>query len=56
MKVDGKPMRTIWLEPDGWGVEVIDQTRAAASIVTAPFDARRMRRMPSAPCWCAARR
>jgi methylthioribose-1-phosphate isomerase len=26
MKVDGKPMRTIWLEPDG-SVGVIDQTR-----------------------------
>ena len=27
MKVDGKPMRTIWLEPDGSTVGVIDQTR-----------------------------
>jgi methylthioribose-1-phosphate isomerase len=26
MKVDGKPMRTIWLELDGWSVGVIDQT------------------------------
>jgi methylthioribose-1-phosphate isomerase len=26
MKVDGKAMRTIWLEPDGWSVGVIDQT------------------------------
>src|SRR6202790_1271420 len=26
MKVDGKPMRSIWLEPDGWSVGVIDQT------------------------------
>ncbi len=26
MKVDGKPMRTIWLADDGWGVEIIDQT------------------------------
>jgi methylthioribose-1-phosphate isomerase len=26
MKVDGRPMRTIWLEPDGWSVGVIDQT------------------------------
>src|SRR5487761_965925 len=26
MKVDGKPMRSIWLEPDGWAVGVIDQT------------------------------
>ncbi len=27
MKVDGKPMRTIWPEPDGAGVGVIDQTQ-----------------------------
>jgi methylthioribose-1-phosphate isomerase len=26
MKVDGKPMRSIWLEPDGRSVGVIDQT------------------------------
>ncbi len=26
MKVDGKAMRTIWLEADGWSVGVIDQT------------------------------
>jgi methylthioribose-1-phosphate isomerase len=26
MKVGGKPMRTIWVEPDGWSVGVIDQT------------------------------
>lgn len=27
MKVDGKHTRTIWLEPDGWSVGIIDQTR-----------------------------
>jgi methylthioribose-1-phosphate isomerase len=26
MKVDGRDMRTIWLEPDGWSVGTIDQT------------------------------
>jgi methylthioribose-1-phosphate isomerase len=26
MKVDGKAWRSIWLEPDGWSVGVIDQT------------------------------
>jgi methylthioribose-1-phosphate isomerase len=26
MKVDGKPMRTIWCDEDGWAVLVIDQT------------------------------
>jgi len=27
MKVNGKPSRTIWLEPDGWSVGIIDQTQ-----------------------------
>jgi methylthioribose-1-phosphate isomerase len=27
MKVDGKHTRSIWVEPDGWSVGVIDQTR-----------------------------
>jgi methylthioribose-1-phosphate isomerase len=27
MKIDGKPYRTIWLNKDGWSVEIIDQTR-----------------------------
>jgi methylthioribose-1-phosphate isomerase len=27
MKVDGRYTRTIWLEPDGWSVGVIDQTQ-----------------------------
>ena len=27
MKINGKAYRTIWLAPDGWSVEVIDQTR-----------------------------
>jgi len=27
MKVDGKPMRSVWLEPDGKTVGIIDQTR-----------------------------
>ena len=35
MKVDGKPMRTIWLEPDGWSVGVIDQTALPHRFVTA---------------------
>jgi methylthioribose-1-phosphate isomerase len=26
MKVDGKPTRSIWLEPDGWSVGIVDQT------------------------------
>jgi methylthioribose-1-phosphate isomerase len=26
MRVNGKPTRTIWLEPDGWAVGIIDQT------------------------------
>ncbi|MEX2166593.1 MAG: S-methyl-5-thioribose-1-phosphate isomerase [Methyloceanibacter sp.] len=31
MNIDGKPYRTIWLNEDGWSVEIIDQTRL-------PFD------------------
>ena len=27
MNIKGKPYRTIWLAPDGWSVEIIDQTR-----------------------------
>ena len=34
MKVDGKAMRTIWLEPDGWSVGVIDQTALPHRYVT----------------------
>jgi len=34
MNVDGKPMRTIWLEPDGWAVGIIDQTALPHRFVT----------------------
>ncbi len=27
MNIDGKPYRTIWLNKDGWSVEIIDQTK-----------------------------
>jgi methylthioribose-1-phosphate isomerase len=27
MRIDGVPYRTIWVADDGWGVEIIDQTR-----------------------------
>jgi methylthioribose-1-phosphate isomerase len=27
LRVDGKPYRTIWLNEDGWSVEIIDQTK-----------------------------
>ena len=27
MKVNGKPYRSIWLNQDGWSVDIIDQTR-----------------------------
>ncbi|HEU0222633.1 MAG TPA: S-methyl-5-thioribose-1-phosphate isomerase [Paracoccaceae bacterium] len=27
MKINGKPYRTIWLNADGWGVDILDQTR-----------------------------
>jgi methylthioribose-1-phosphate isomerase len=35
MKVGGTSMRTIWLEPDGWSVGVIDQTALPHRLVTA---------------------
>jgi len=35
MKVDGKTMRSIWLEPDGWSVGVIDQTALPHRFATA---------------------
>src|ERR1700736_518216 len=34
MRVNGKSMRTIWLEPDGWSVGIIDQTRLPHQFVT----------------------
>jgi methylthioribose-1-phosphate isomerase len=42
MKVDGKPTRTIWVEPDGWSVGIIDQTQLPhrfATIRLATLDA-----------------
>jgi len=35
MKVGGKLMRSIWLEPDGWSIGVIDQTALPHRFVTA---------------------
>src|SRR5580700_8230238 len=35
MKVDGKAMRSIWVEPDGWSVGVIDQTALPHRFVSA---------------------
>src|SRR5258708_32612052 len=35
MKVDGKPFRSIWLEPDGWTVGAIDQRRLPHDLVVA---------------------
>jgi methylthioribose-1-phosphate isomerase len=35
LKVGGKPMRSLWLEPDGWSVGVIDQTALPHRLVTA---------------------
>ena len=34
MQVDGVARRTIWLAPDGWSVEIIDQTRLPHAFVT----------------------
>jgi methylthioribose-1-phosphate isomerase len=35
MKVDGKAMRTIWLEPDGLSIGIIDQTALPHRLITA---------------------
>ncbi len=35
MKVDGKAMRSIWIEPDGWSVGIIDQTALPHRLVMA---------------------
>ena len=35
MNIDGKPTRTIWLEPDGTSVGIIDQTQLPHCFVTA---------------------
>jgi len=35
MKVNGKPTRTIWLEPDGWSLGIIDQTLLPHRFATA---------------------
>ena len=56
MNVRGKPMRTIWLEPDGATVGIIDQTRLPHELVIVRLARSRRPRTPSAPCWCAARR
>jgi methylthioribose-1-phosphate isomerase len=37
MKINGKAYRTIWLAPDGWSVEVIDQTRLPHELVVIPL-------------------
>jgi methylthioribose-1-phosphate isomerase len=34
VKVDGRHYRTIWVGPDGWSVEIIDQTRLPHAFVT----------------------
>jgi methylthioribose-1-phosphate isomerase len=35
VKVDGKPFRSIWLEPDGWSVAAIDQRRLPHEFIVA---------------------
>jgi methylthioribose-1-phosphate isomerase len=35
MRVGGKSMRSIWLEPDGWSMGIIDQTALPHRLVTA---------------------
>ncbi len=37
MKINGQHYRTIWLRPDGWSVEIIDQTQLPHRFVTMPL-------------------
>ena len=37
MKINGKAYRTIWLAPDGWSVEIIDQTRLPHALAVIPL-------------------
>ena len=37
MKINGRPYRTIWLNADGWSVEIIDQTQLPHKLVTMPL-------------------
>ncbi len=37
MKINGKAYRTIWLAPDSWSVEIIDQTRLPHELVVIPL-------------------
>jgi methylthioribose-1-phosphate isomerase len=37
MKINGKAYRTIWLAPDGWSVEIIDQTRLPHALAIIPL-------------------
>jgi methylthioribose-1-phosphate isomerase len=38
MKVDGRHIRSIWLEPDGWSVGAVDQTRLPHEFVVARIE------------------
>ena len=57
MNINGKAYRTIWLAPDGWSVEIIDQTKLPHELAIAALEDGRGRgaRDPR-PCRCAARR
>ncbi|MDO9461965.1 MAG: S-methyl-5-thioribose-1-phosphate isomerase [Alphaproteobacteria bacterium] len=35
MKIDGKAWRSIWVQPDGWSVGIIDQTKLPHAFITA---------------------
>ena len=59
MKVDGRHTRSIWLEPDGWSVGVIDQTALPHRFVTlrlTTLDRGRARDSRHADPWRAADR
>ena len=41
MRIDGRDSRTLWLSPDGWSVEVIDQRRLPHRVATRRLDTAR---------------
>src|SRR5260370_17330035 len=54
MKVDGRHMRSIWLEPDGWSVGAIDQRRLPHDFVVERICSRHPTPEPTPSLLCRA--
>ncbi len=55
MNVNGRHYRTIWLNRDGWAVDIIDQTKFPHVFETVTLRTPRMPQWQSRTCWCAVR-